>query len=180
MEYNMSNDIYIRRAKALRSILPEGKIVGVEIGVDKGQFSRILLEMYPEIEKIYGIDAYRRSSNNQGKDFTDKDWDNFYNRVKNDMNFGSRFELIRKSSLEAVDDIPNNMTFIYIDGDHSYEHVLKDIDLYERKVMKGGILCGHDYPCKKYPQVKPAVDFYSKQYNRDLQSTIDTDIKVGM
>ena len=164
----------------LREILPEGKIIGAEIGIDRGKFSRILLEMYPEIEKIYGVDGFTKSSNKQNRNFTNKQWNNYYLSVKKNMNFGSRFEIIRKSSLEAISFLPNNLTFVFIDADHSYQCVLDDINRYEKKVMIGGILCGHDYPCKKYPEVKPAVDFYVQKYGRDLKSTIDIDIKVGM
>jgi hypothetical protein len=38
---------------------------------------------------------------------------------------------------------------IFIDANHSYEYVKKDIETYRPKIKKGGILCGHDYgACK--------------------------------
>ena len=165
---NIIQEYYLKRAQTLKNILPEGNIIGAEIGVNKGDFSRILLQMYPEIEKIYGIDPYIKSPK-------------LYKKVKKmKYEFGSRFKLIRKSSLDSVDDIPDNLTFIHIDGNHTYNHVLQDIELYEAKVKIGGILCGHDYPSPKYPEVETAVDFYAKTYNRNLQSTKNTDTLIGM
>jgi predicted O-methyltransferase YrrM len=178
--FNME-DIYARRAKELRKLLPEDNIVGVEIGVDQGFFSFNLLTMYPEIVKIYGIDPYQKSSNNKGKGFSEEEWNNYYIDTLNRMkHFGSRFELIRQMSKDAIYYIPDNMDFIYIDGDHSFDNVLEDIRLYEPKVRVGGILCGHDYPCSKYPEVEKAVDFYAGQFNRELYSTREIDVKVGM
>ena len=39
----------------------------------------------------------------------------------------------------------NSYDFIYIDPDHKYESVVKDVELYLPKLKKGGIIGGHDY-----------------------------------
>ena len=41
--------------------------------------------------------------------------------------------------------LDNSMDVIYIDADHNYEAVKKDISLYLNKVKSGGYICGHDY-----------------------------------
>jgi predicted O-methyltransferase YrrM len=46
---------------------------------------------------------------------------------------------------------------VFLDADHKYEVVKKDIDLWYNKVRKGGILAGHDYN-QKSCGVKQAVD----------------------
>lgn len=47
---------------------------------------------------------------------------------------------------EFLDTIPDNsMDGIYIDGNHYYESVKKNILAWLPKVKKGGYLCGHDY-----------------------------------
>lgn len=38
---------------------------------------------------------------------------------------------------------------VFIDGDHSYDQTLSDIELWLPKVAQGGILCGHD--CEERP-----------------------------
>lgn len=45
----------------------------------------------------------------------------------------------------AVNELPDDIDFIYIDGNHDYEFIKKDIELYWEKVAKGGILAGHDF-----------------------------------
>lgn len=37
------------------------------------------------------------------------------------------------------------LDFVYIDGDHRYESVKMDIDLYRKLIKPGGIIAGHDY-----------------------------------
>ena len=44
-----------------------------------------------------------------------------------------------------------------IDGDHAYERVLADIDVYLPLIRPGGVLAGHDYG-DEYPGVAQAVD----------------------
>jgi len=59
-----------------------------------------------------------------------------------------RFPNIKKNkahSLEFVNSVPNNsLDFVYIDGDHSYAAVKKDIVAWIPKVKIGGVICGHD------------------------------------
>lgn len=47
---------------------------------------------------------------------------------------------------------------VFIDGDHRYEEVVKDIDHALSILKKGGILVGHDYNHPDWPGVKKAVD----------------------
>lgn len=63
---------------------------------------------------------------------------------------------IRKSSDEAVVDILEKVDFVYIDGLHTYDQVVKDITNYRNVIKEGGILGGHDY--NFIPSVTKAVD----------------------
>ena len=51
--------------------------------------------------------------------------------------------------------LPYNVDMVFIDGDHRYETVLKDIDKALELLRYGGIICGHDY---NWDSVKKAVD----------------------
>jgi len=61
----------------------------------------------------------------------------------------------REDSLSAAarwDD--GHFDFVFIDADHSYESVKRDITGWYPKVRSGGLLCGHDYgppPRGKHP-----------------------------
>jgi hypothetical protein len=52
---------------------------------------------------------------------------------------------IRKKSEDAVNDVEEHLDFVYIDGNHDYEYVKKDIALYYPLVKYGGVFGGHDY-----------------------------------
>jgi hypothetical protein len=47
-------------------------------------------------------------------------------------------------SFDLIPLLPDDCDIIFIDADHIYESVKKDIDLSIEKVKKGGILSGHD------------------------------------
>ena len=42
-----------------------------------------------------------------------------------------------------IDD--KSIDFVYIDADHEYESVRKDIAAWHPKIRRGGIISGHDY-----------------------------------
>jgi len=71
--------------------------------------------------------------------------------------------LLRKDShqqetLEEVKKIlnGNQLDFLFIDGDHSYEGVKKDFEMYSSLVRKGGIIAFHDVV--KHPYVNCEVE----------------------
>ncbi len=50
-----------------------------------------------------------------------------------------------------------SVSMVFLDGDHEYGAVAKDIALWREKVKPGGILAGHDYT-DEHPGVVRAVD----------------------
>jgi cephalosporin hydroxylase len=50
------------------------------------------------------------------------------------------------------------LDMVFIDADHSYEAVVKDIAAWRNLVAVDGILCGHDYDISRHPGVVKAVD----------------------
>ena len=52
--------------------------------------------------------------------------------------------------------------FIFIDADHSFEAVTRDLNAWWPKLKPAGIFAGHDI---KHPPVKQAVDNFVKKYN---------------
>jgi hypothetical protein len=68
-------------------------------------------------------------------------------------------------SFNKIPLLPDNCDIIFIDADHIYESVKKDIELSLPKVKKGGILSGHDLNSfdyvNTYTQEELRVDFYN-------------------
>jgi len=54
--------------------------------------------------------------------------------------------MIRALSEDVVDTFADgSLDFIYIDGNHAYEYVKRDIEIWWPKLKKGGLFSGHDY-----------------------------------
>jgi predicted O-methyltransferase YrrM len=67
--------------------------------------------------------------------------------------------VLEYDSVEAaklIDD--KTIDLVFIDADHKYDSVRRDIDAWLPKVKKGGIICGHDYDNPAHREVKKAVD----------------------
>jgi hypothetical protein len=77
---------------------------------------------------------------------TQGEWEDVYERAKARVApFGDKARLIRAYSHEAVDQIDEPVDVAYIDGNHQYEYVLKDLAIWLDKLAPGGLLCGDDY-----------------------------------
>ena len=62
-------------------------------------------------------------------------------------------------SNDILKNIPDSyFDFMYIDADHTYEAVKKDLELCKIKTKPGGIIAGHDYNKEKFCGVVDAVN----------------------
>jgi hypothetical protein len=140
-------------------------LVGVEIGTAEGGNAKNMLD-FLSIKKLYLVDPWLPYDGY----VTDKT----YSKAKKTLSdYSDKLEYIQKTSEEAVNFVPNDIDFIYIDGNHSYDFVKKDIELYYPKVKKGGIIGGHDF-CADYLGVCTAVIEFVQKNNLKL-NTADRD-----
>ncbi len=58
--------------------------------------------------------------------------------------FSDKVIPLQLTSEEAADKIPSDLDMVYIDGNHAYPYVKKDIELYYQKIKPGGLIGGHD------------------------------------
>jgi len=61
---------------------------------------------------------------------------------------------------------------VYIDADHSYYSVLKDLEKSRKKVKPGGIISGHDYSPRTQGVIN-AVNEFVNYYKIPIQLTTD-------
>ena len=119
-----------------------GYKVGAEIGVYKGEFTKKLCDAGL---KIYSIDPWRiyaDYNNPRGQ----KRLDFQYEHTKRYLAGYLNCEIIRKTSMEALKDFPDeSLDFVYIDGNHIFRYIAEDIYEWAKKVRKGGVISGHDY-----------------------------------
>lgn len=142
--------------------------VGAEVGVYKGENSVSLLSNLPDIKLLYCIDFWGAYENYDIKDTPAKkngieDFDDVYDVFLHSIDdFMDRVEVVVGDSVSAANYIPDGvLDFVFIDANHSYEYVKRDILSWYPKVKGGGIVSGHDYvndPSVIRYGVKLAVD----------------------
>jgi hypothetical protein len=116
----------------------------VEIGTHEGNFANHILSNSTN-SVLYCIDPYISYDNyDDGINLITGDglYNNTYNKLK--TKFGDRVKFIRKFSDEATNDVPDNIDFLYIDGNHRYEYAYKDLELYFPKVKNNCYIVGDD------------------------------------
>ena len=129
--------------------------IGVEVGVFKG-YNAINILNHCKPDKLYLVDAYKVYDD--GCDLKlvtptgsialavikQNDWDGVYLETQERLKDFSNVVFVRKDSVDAAMELPDNIDWVYIDGNHSRESVLKDIKAWYPKVKRGGLIGGHD------------------------------------
>lgn len=116
----------------------------VEIGVFEGVNTVIIGKALEDDGTLYAIDPFFKGK--LGICYHEKI--SKHQIAKNKLN--NKVQFISKLSFDAIDDVPEAVDFIFIDGDHSLEGIRKDWDLFSKKVMQGGIIALHDTTVPKH------------------------------
>ena len=141
--------IFPRPFERLSNLRDRGGLIGVEIGVAGGEHALSLLETL-EIKKLYLVDPYdlydeyEEGRSHYGIDQLSLSQTEIICR-NNLKKFENRLVWIKKLSSEAISDISEKVDFVYIDGNHQEEFVVKDIENYIRLLNNSGVIGGHDY-----------------------------------
>ena len=127
----------------LNNLIGEGR--GVEVGVFKGEFSRLILQNW--VGTLYMVDVWKPLGGEYDDYANHKNHNDPYkNAIDNTDSFGDRGIMIRTNSKKASEMFEDeSLDFVYIDANHSYNFVKEDIKIWFPKLRKGGIMSGHDY-----------------------------------
>lgn len=115
----------------------------VEIGCYQGESTTLFAHIIkPNV--LYAIDPFKNgyddTDTSSTGDFTDIIY-NFNERIK----MFPCITHIAEFSYDVVNKFEDSsLDFVYIDGNHSYEGVVRDIKSYLPKIKKTGFLAGHD------------------------------------
>jgi hypothetical protein len=131
------------------TLWPEGLKIA-EIGVFKGVHSKELLKSKPS--QLTLIDIWRHIADDgvystlDACNLTDRGHVRIWNKVKKAFAENPEVEVIREFGDVHAQTVENeHYDVVYIDGDHSYEGCLRDMEAWKTKVAKGGFMYGHDY-----------------------------------
>jgi Methyltransferase domain len=148
---------------------------GLELGVWYGYNMGHILEECDNVKMLWGVDPY----------LPYQDWNRYIGQDLMDAAeqstrdilsvFPNRSELLKTTSEEASKKFPEDeLDFIFIDGDHSYERCYEDLNLWYSKVRPGGLFSGHDF---SLPGVNKALlDFRTENNIKGFFKVIPNDV----
>lgn len=149
----------INTREELLELFPKNSI-GAEIGIFKGEFSKLILEkIKPSL--FYMIDPWDGnivSGDKNGNNITQIHGETFYvNHILPEFGFLPNTKILKHYS-DVINLFPDNyLDWVYIDAEHSYFNVKNDLYNCLPKIKKGGIISGHDYNNTMFPGVVKAV-----------------------
>lgn len=157
-----------RRKELIEMLAERGAKHGVEVGTDHGKYAHQLLEGVPTL----GLDCIDPwVAYTEGDDVkTQEDVNKIYQEAMDTLSsyLGNTCTLWKMTSMEAVKEFEDNsLDFVFIDGNHEYEHVLEDITEWTKKVKPGGIVAGHDYkidPVNNYGVIQAIQEYTEKNH----------------
>ena len=153
--------------KIMKKEFNQKQIIGAEIGVRKGLNARSILKEL-NIKKLYLIDVW---DNYNGGDGIWSNMEEIYESILNEFGKDERVQIIKDLSENAVRLIDDkSLDFVYIDGNHSYDYVLQDIELWTPKIKKYGFIAGHDFELDS--DVSKAVSKFCSENNIKFQIEI--------
>lgn len=153
---------------AVREAFGDRPLVGAEIGVYVGHNAEFILETL-NIQKLYLIDPFDPNNDFEGyiKTRLAKAKAPALERLEP---FKDKIQWLFMTSDDAVSHIGEHLDFVYIDGNHSYIYVKRDIENYSCLVRVDGFVGGHDYMMRSRPPIeaKRAVDEFIKESGCEL------------
>ena len=155
-----SKQLTIDRNSLPTHFLDRDELIGIELGVAKGGYSKFLVET-GKFKHFFGVDMYADQH----------DTAQYISALK-EVGIYSQYKLFRmtfKEALELFED--ESLDFVYIDGyAHTGEEGGETIFDWARKVKVGGVIAGHDYH-PEWPLVVDAVDDFVARSGLDLNVT---------
>ena len=150
----------------------------LEIGVFRGEFLDYIVNNC-SISTIDGVDLFRGESCSgdvDGNNVVYYNLDKSYQELTEKYKNSSVVKLFQSDSSSYLNTVDNDYyDIIYIDGDHSYNGVKKDLSASFEKVKNGGYIMGHDYEMNMNKAnntynfgVKEAVDEFCSTYNQNI------------
>jgi len=141
--------------------------VGLEIGVFAANLTEVLFEKIEGV-KIYALDTWEVQNKYKTRLYGGKfDMDDIYEIVKSKLK-DKNVEIIKDYSDNVHKYITEKLDWAYIDGNHSYEFVLRDLENSKKLVKKGGVILCDDFGWSDtYANggVTKAVNEFCKKYS---------------
>ena len=146
----MSDDELKEMKRIIRSLGQNS--ICVNIGAGSGTSGLAFIEC-DNVAQLYTVDLYKdaRPEGALGNELT---------AFKDAGHYGDpRYHQIHGDSTEAGKQWKHGeISMVFIDGDHSYEHCKSDIEAWLPHIAYGGVMALHDYKKDVWPGVEKAVE----------------------
>lgn len=144
---------------------------GIEIGVQDGRYSEVLLDQNARLLKDHWslvlVDPHPTKYLKERLGMLENGKPGVWKQEGYLKNVDVTFERTTAMDPELLAKYPDgHFDFVYLDGLHEHKEVRAEIPIWWHKVRSGGVLAGHDYcnygeeglscnGCKKIPECKP-------------------------
>ncbi len=133
--------------------LPNDAVM-VELGTFKGNSAHIMVQEMVRLKKNYHLHCFD----------TYKDEYSFGEELARKKLKRFKCSILKIDTTKAADTF-DEIDFVFIDGDHSYEKCKADIIAWKPKMKKGAIMAGHDYGRKCFGVTEAVAECFEKAYN---------------
>lgn len=152
----------------LKSIAP---VVGVEIGTCLGTSAELFLKELPSLQTLYCVDHYPTFIDWNGTVMSEERQACMKGHARQRLSaYGNRaeFQYMDSEMFAAEFEVSSRysqLDFVFVDGDgdHSFEGVMRDFNLYWPLIRVGGIFAGHDW---NLPSVQQAIKTFFPDYSK--------------
>ena len=183
-----------KNSRHIMNLIQKGSI-GAEIGVWEGCTSEAFVKQEPQCLylvdpwSVRGFDEaraaqdpthdhkqylrkYKRIAGEENEESFNKYYDKVYTRVKKKFQENPIVQIKRMTSTEFFQSYDGEkLDWIYIDGDHSYTAVKRDLKGALKIVKKGGMILGDDYHWgsdRDKGGVKKATNEFAKEHGYEI------------
>lgn len=131
---------------------PFKRIIEIGSWAGNGSTTAIIEELRNGDGVLYCVDTWKGNRNVKKHQDMVRNYDMFSTFMNNvtkagGQDFAKPLIISSEDAASVLSD--NTFDLVFIDADHSYDETYKDIRLWHPKVVRGGILCGHD--CEARP-----------------------------
>ncbi len=161
--------------RAVAALIKEhGLRTGIEIGSAFGGNAESMLSR-TDISSLTCIDPYEHTPGyDDAMNLPQNEFDVLFRMTSDRLKRYGQCRLLRQYSFDAIKEISGQVDFVYIDADHSYEGVMRDLGDWFFKVRTGGIMMGHDYGHGQFEGVKRAVDQFFQRFGWEVHAAPGT------
>ena len=136
--------------------------IGSYCGGSTVTIAKEAVRLNPDI-KIYAIDPFIFDEERYKWNYEEA-----FDKNVNDSGLNNSVVKLKDYSFNVAKQWDKQIDFLFIDGDHGYEGVVKDINNFVPFVKEGGIIAFHDYKSAGKEGVKKAIDELVVPFHQSL------------